>query len=107
MDIRKRKVDSAAIEQGGWVGKKHGSPLDGWGDLCLRVRGVDSTDFKAFQAREIGAVDATGRDDDGRIKPEVQTQITNRTLHEVILLDWDHLTEGDEPLPYKIGRAHV
>lgn len=105
MDISKRKVDSAAIEQGGWVGKKHGSPLDGWGDLCLRVRGIDSTDFKAFQNREIAAVDANGRDDEGRIKPDVQAQITARTLLEVILIDWDHLTEDDKPLPYSQEQA--
>lgn len=98
MDIKRVKVDAARGERGDWIGD-----IPGMGDLRLHVRGFANTDYTAFIVREVGAAPKEQREG-GRVGaallPNVRDAITTRGIVEHILLGWENLTEGDEPVAY-------
>lgn len=103
MDIKSVKVDSARGERGDWVGD-----IPGMGDLRLKVRSFACTDYQAFLAKEIAAVPREQRVD-GRagapLLPHIRDAIITRGTVEVILLDWQNLTEGGEAVPFSKEKA--
>lgn len=100
MDIQSLKRDSAAIAEGQWVDN-----IDGMGDLRLRVRGWNSPKAVALRARLFRKLTAKDRDERGAAKPEAETRINCEVLHGAVLLDWDGLTDGGEPVKYDADLA--
>jgi len=95
MDIGNFKKSSDAIESGDWV-----DDIPQMGDLRLRVKGLNSAQFKAIFARKQRAVPKQQRERDGEIQEEVLHQIRGEALCEAILLDWDGLTSEGQPFPF-------
>ena len=106
MKLSAMKINSAAIEQGEWVGSKYGTPIPDMGDLSLKVRGIGNSDFRVLQSK---LFDATPRNErsNGRLSPEAAERVTVECLLETILIDWDGV-EGDqgELLPFNKDLAH-
>lgn len=103
MDIKSVKVDAARGERGDWI-----SDIPGMGDLRLQVRSFSCGDYQAFLAREFAAVPREQRVEgkvNAPLMPEVRDAIVNRGTAEIILLGWDNLTEGGEPVPFSKERA--
>lgn len=99
-DINKRKVDSKAIEQGDWVGEKYGTPIPGWDDLCLRVRGYSSPTYRLARAVKQKAV-RTEDHEQGEIKPQVSDRLFWELLDEVVLFEWENLSAGKKKLVHE------
>lgn len=95
MEINSLKRDSAAVSAGQWVGD-----IPGLGDVWLRVRGLSSPVVVAVRSRKERVVPRDQRERDGSLKPEVGLVVFGEVLHEAVLLDWDGLTDGGEPVPY-------
>ena len=96
-DLKTRQVDSNKIQNGGWVGKEFGSPIPGWDDLCLRVRGYESATYRLARAVKMKSV----KDSDyeaGLIRPEVADRLTRETFDEVVLLEWKNLSAGKKEI---------
>lgn len=103
MDIKSVKVDSARGERGDWVGD-----IPGMGDLRLHVRSYASSDYQAFLVKEIAAVpreQRVGKKAGAPLLPNVSHAISVRAMVECILLGWENLTEGGDPVPYSKERA--
>lgn len=98
-DLKTRQVDSNKIQNGGWVGKEYGSPIPGWDDLCLRVRGYDSATVRLARAVKTRSVKDADYES-GIIKPEVADRLTCETMDEVILLEWKNLSDGGATLTH-------
>lgn len=98
-DLNTRKVDSNKIQNGGWVGKEFGSPIPGWDDLCLRVRGYDSSTVRLARAVKMKSVKDTDYEA-GIIKPDVSDRLTCETMNEVVLLEWKNLSDGGKALTH-------
>lgn len=100
MKLSAMKINSAAIEQGEWVGSKHGSPIPDMGDLNLKVRGIGNADFRVLQSK---LFDGTPRNErpNGRLLPKAAERVTVECLVETILIDWDGVQDDQgEPLPF-------
>jgi hypothetical protein len=95
MDITSFKRDAAGIDAGQWVGD-----IPNTGDLRLRVRGFTSPTVVAVRSRKERAVERKDRRRDGGLKPEAAMRVLSETLCEVVLLDWDGITDGGKPVPY-------
>lgn len=98
MDIKSVKVDSARGERGDWVDN-----IPGMGDLRLQVRSYSNSDYQAFLAKEIAAVPREKRVNKKAgeaLLPAVRDAIITRATVECILLGWENLTEGGEPVAY-------
>lgn len=95
MDFNALKRDSAAIAAGVWV-----SDIPEMGDLRLKVRGLSSPVATALRQRKERAAPKTDRDRAGRLKPEASVRVTAEVLLEVVLIDWDGLTDNGKPVPY-------
>lgn len=98
-DLNTRKIDNNKIQHGGWVGKEYGSPIPGWDDLCLRVRGYDSATVRLARAVKMKTVKDTDYEV-GVIKPEVSDRLTCETMNEVVLLEWKNLSAGKKPIEH-------
>lgn len=100
MDISNLKKSTATVEAGDWV---DGIPQ--MGELRLRVRGLNSAQYKAVFSRKQRAVPKDQRERDNSIKESVLHVIRGEALHEAILLDWSGLTSKNEPVAYDPGQA--
>ncbi|KAA0970311.1 hypothetical protein FPY71_07240 [Aureimonas fodinaquatilis] len=100
MDLSSLQRDSAKVEAGEWVGD-----IPGFGEARLRVRGLESTAFAATRARKERAVPRNQRERDGTLKSDAARRIFGEALADVILLDWDGITEGGKTVPYDAERA--
>src|SRR5690348_17012614 len=102
------KRDSAAIEQGAWIGSKHGTPIPGMGDLQLRVRGADNSDWRRLQAKLVSAIPRAKRSSDGRVDPDEMDRIIGSCLVNCCLLDWEGIEdESDPPKPVEYSKAQA
>ncbi len=100
MKISEMKINSAAVEQGEWVGAAYGSPIPEMGDLCLRVRGMANADFRALQTRLFEATPRSRRPNN-RLVPQEADRIFTECMIETILLDWKGmLGEDDAEVPF-------
>ncbi len=98
-DLNTRKVDNNKIQNGGWVGAEYGSPIPGWDDLCLRVRGYDSAivrDTRALKAKSLKDTDYEA----GNLKASVNDRLTAETIDEALLLEWKNLSDGGKPIKH-------
>jgi len=100
MDIQSLKVDSGKVAEGTWV-----TGLPGAGDLRLRVRGWNSPKAVALRSRLEREAPKSDRIRGGGMKPTASTRIGSQVLAEVVLLDWDGMTNGGEPMPYDADLA--
>lgn len=95
MEISTLKRDSASISSGQWVGD-----IPGMGDVRLRVRGLTSPMVTQTRARLERKIPRDQRERDGSLKAEVALNVFGQVLHQVVLLDWDGLTDEGKPIPY-------
>lgn len=95
MDIASLSKDPSALERGVWV-----DDLPGMGDLRVKVRGLQSDRYLAGRARKERNVPREDKERDGRLKPPAAMRIYLELLFEVILLDWDNLTNNGKPVSY-------
>lgn len=100
MEISTLKRDSAAVAAGQWVGD-----IPGMGDVRLRVRGLSSPVVVAVRSRKERKVPRDQRERDGSLRPEIGLVVFGEVLHEAVLLEWDGLTDGGEPVPYSAELA--
>jgi hypothetical protein len=100
MDISNLRKSTATVEAGDWV---DGIPQ--MGELRLRVRGLNSAQYKAIFSRKQRAVPKDQRERDGSVKDDVLHRIRGEALHEAILLDWSGLTSNNQPVPFDPGQA--
>ncbi len=100
MKLSAMKINSAAIEQGEWVGSKNGNPIPDMGDLNLKVRGIGNADFRVLQSK---LFDATPRNErpNNRLSPAAAERVTIECIVETILIDWDGVeNDQGEALPF-------
>jgi len=102
MDISNLKRSIAVVESGDWV---DGIPQ--MGELRLRVKGLNSAQYKAIFSRKQRAVPKDQRERDGSVKDDVLHVIRGEALHEAILLDWDGLTSAGAPVPFDSDQALI
>lgn len=100
MDIQNLKRDTAAATEGQWV-----EDIPEMGDLRLKVRGENSPKVAALRARKLRAVAKDKRGRDGMPVFSEMMRVTAEVLHEVILLDWDGLTNGGKPVKFDADLA--
>jgi hypothetical protein len=100
MDLSNLQRDSAKVEAGEWV-----DGIPGFGSARLRVRGLESVVFNTTRARKERQAQRQDRERDGTLKAEAARRVFGEALAEVILLDWDGLTEGGAPMPYSAEKA--
>ncbi len=98
-DLRTKKIDDKQIQHGGWVGEEYGTPIPGWDDLCLRVRGYDSAAYRLARAVKMKSLKEENYEQ-GELKPEVGDRLFRETLDETILLEWKNLNDGKKPFPH-------
>ena len=94
MDIKGRRIDVDKREQGDWV-----ENIPEWGDLRLKVRGINNADYRKLQAKLLETVPRQKRLR-GTIEPEEQDRILNTCLLNTCLLDWENLSDGGQPVPF-------
>lgn len=99
MKINKLKRDPQIVEEGRWI-----KDIPEFGNLRLKVRGLQSIAVINHRAALERAVPRSERRADGSLPPEVGERILGQTLHEVVLLDWDNL-EDDDDKPIKYDKA--
>lgn len=100
MKLSEIKRDVSAVEGGRWVTK-----IPSMGDLALRVRGRDNSDWRRLESALIAAV-PRGLRDNGRILPEEVDRITSVLLCDAALLDWKNLTDqNDQPILFSKEKA--
>lgn len=93
MKLDSVKIDPVAIEQGQWV-----ADIPDMGDLKLKVRGVDNSDYRLLQGRLLRAVPRAQRLE---LSPEQQDEIAAKLLLETCLIDWANVTdEAGAEIPY-------
>lgn len=100
MDIRSIQKDSAAIAEGQWV-----DSIPGMGDLRLKVRGSTANKVMAVRARKQRNAPNEDRSADGALSVEAAMRIETEVLHEAVLLDWDGLTDGGQPVKFDSALA--
>lgn len=94
MDLKSRKIDPVRQEQGAWVDK-----IPEWGDLRLKVRGINNSDYQILQESLISERPRLDRLR-GSIPKEEREHITATLLLDTVLLDWANVSEGGEPVPF-------
>jgi hypothetical protein len=90
--ISAMKINSAAIEQGEWIGAKYDLPIPEMGDLNLKVRGIGNADFRVLQSRLYDATPRAQRPG-GKLSAEASEHITVECLVETILVDWSGIED--------------
>lgn len=95
MDVAGLKRDSTKIAVGTWI-----DDIPNMGDLRLHVRGLSCPAARTLRDRLERKVDRTDRDRDGTILPAARDRILSEILLEVVLIDWDGVTQNKKPLPY-------
>jgi len=92
-------VNATAIEQGEWIGKAHGTPIPGMGDLCLKVRGTANSDYRTLMAKLSAAI-PRAKKISGSVTPQEVAEMVATCLSETVLLDWSGLDDENGPLPF-------
>lgn len=100
MDINSIKKDSSLIAGGQWVGD-----IPDFGDVRLRVRGLTSPQVVTLRSRLERAVPKNERNRDGTLKYEANIRVFGQVLSEAVLLEWEGITDGGEPVPYTKEQA--
>lgn len=98
MDINEILIPAKAVEaveDGHWIDDIIGAP-----GLRLKVRGLSSRKVMAYRDNKIRRVPRKDRDSQGNIKTDTLTSITRDTAIEVVLLDWEGITNNGEAVPY-------
>jgi hypothetical protein len=88
------KINATAIEQGEWIGAAHGTPIPDMGDLCLKVRGLGNSDYRALMMKLSDAVPRSQRVG-GKIGTEASDRIFVECLAQTVLIDWTGVEEDD------------
>lgn len=88
MEVSGMKKNSAAIDGGDWVGD-----IPGMGNLRLKVRGSTSRKVRKALADKISG-NPNNQTEDSR------DRVTAEVFAESVLLDWENITSGGEPVPY-------
>lgn len=101
MEIGHTRVDVAKIEQGEWV-----SDIPDMGDLKLKVRGINNSDWRRIASSLVAAV-PRGKKVSGRIQPDEQDRITSELILQAGLLDWENVTQAGQPVPYSKEQART
>lgn len=99
-ELKKRKVDGEAIQKGAWVGQEFGTPIPGWDDLCLWVRGYGCSEYRDESARLAADLKESDYVEGGRIKDAVMLRMTGTAQSRVILLGWKNLTDGGKEVKF-------
>lgn len=99
MNINDLKVDSKKIEEGGWIGAGHGTPIPEWDDLALKVRGPDCGLARDLRAALVASVPHTQKHG-GRLSDAVAQDISTEVLVKTVLLDWSNLRRDGVEVPY-------
>jgi hypothetical protein len=95
MEIKDLKKNSSAISAGQWV-----DDIPDMGELRLKVRGLSSPAVSALRARKERAVPRKQRNRDGTLKQATAMRISSEILAEIVLIDWEGITDGGKPVPY-------
>lgn len=100
--MKLRKVDTAKVEDGEWVGD-----IPDMGDLRLKVRGLNNARYRRMQQELVSAVPRSRRRK-GRLDPLENDRITGTCLSRTVLLGWENLEgEDGQPVPYSEETAHA
>lgn len=102
MDIKDLYFDAKRSSEGTWVGD-----LPEMGDLRLKVRGLRCPEYRNRMERELRRVPRKLRDSTNEVLFDERLRITSKLVHEVLLLDWDGLTNDGKPLKYDPKLAAV
>ena len=94
MDISNVLLNTTAIEEGVW---KDAVDLPG---VRLQVRGTLSSEYSKVLSALQRSAPSEDRDTDGSLLPEASRRVVGTAISEALLLGWEGLTNGDEPLPY-------
>ncbi|MBS7696270.1 MULTISPECIES: hypothetical protein [unclassified Chelatococcus] len=100
MDLKSAKVNSVLIEAGEWV-----KDIPGMDDLALKVRGLGCIEAKNFMSRRVRALPKGTMNRDGTFPPALQERLLTEQCIEVLLLDWENLTEDKTTVPYSKEKA--
>jgi hypothetical protein len=92
------KVDSALIEQGGWV-----DDIPGFPGIRIKARGTGNSSYRALQGKLIREVPRDRRPA-GVLSPADEDQINGKLLLETVVIDIEGITEDDEVTPIKYTR---
>ncbi len=88
------------FENGGWVDN-----IPDMGELRLKVRGINNTDFRKMAAK-LHEAEPRQFKVGGKMDPGRQDAITAKCLLHTVLLDWDGvLDDKGAPVPYSIDMA--
>lgn len=85
----------AEIDDGVWIDDITEAP-----GLRLKVRGWSSEKVQSLKSFKERRASRKERDASGNLVHAAQIRIIRELVAEVILLDWDGLTEGGKPVPY-------
>lgn len=100
MDIKDLYFDAKRSSEGTWV-----SDLPEMGDLRLKVRGLRCPEYRNRLEMELRRVPRKHRDNANEVLFEERLRITSKLVHEVLLLDWDGLSNEGKPVPYNAKLA--
>ena len=88
-------VDPRAVEDGDWV-----KELPEMGDLELKVRGQNSSAWKALRRKLINALPRNIRNRSGGFPQKIEDEILDGLLLDAGLLDWKNLELDSGAAPY-------
>ena len=94
-DILLSEQAIAAIDDGVWIDDIPEAP-----GMRLKVRGWSSEKVQSLKSFKEGRAPRKERDTAGGLSHAAQVRIVRELVCEVILLDWDGLTEAGQPVPY-------
>lgn len=100
MDITKIKKDLGAIDHGVWVDN-----IPNAGNLRLKVRGLTSSAARDHRSTLERAVAPEDRLDDGTFSTAISLEILGKVLADVVLIDWEGLTDDGREVPYNPALA--
>jgi len=100
MDIGEIRQRDTAFTDGEWVGD-----LPGCGDMRVKVRAFQSPQVVSTWGRLSRAAPNDERQADGQLTEDAHARIDREVLLDVVLLDWDGLTDNGEPVPYSRDMA--
>jgi hypothetical protein len=105
MDIQTLRRDSASLENGIWVDGILGPDLTPIEGLRLKVRGTDSDAYSFALSRKQVAAEGADLDANGGITPEAMLRIRQELLVDVVLVDWEGIISGGQPVAYDAEKA--
>lgn len=95
MKLSAGKINAEAMEKGAWV-----SDIPDMGDLKLKVRGSNNSDWRELERKMIEALPREKKIR-GRLDQKDQDQMTSECLLQTSLLDWSGFEDDEgKPIPY-------